>query len=257
MVPNKQIGWSQEAILLQGVSRQLESLSTLIGKSSGVSGSGTVTSVGGTGTVSGLTLSGNVTTSGNLILSGTLVLSSSNITSGLGYIPVTSTRTVNGQALSSNVTLTQDNIADGTTYKQYSATDKGKVAAIDQSVSSAEKDTWNKSASKSPKAITVGRVDNTGFNDTPTPRVDVSDAYTTMDLVFSNTGTGTYEIYSPHGEFALNTVITFFPFDNITLKGLTVYIERQSANIIWISTFDSSGNLSDFYPSQPIKIEVY
>jgi hypothetical protein len=45
-----------------------------------------------------------------------------------GYVPTT--RTVNGDALSSNVTLNQDDIGDGTTYKQYSSTEKTKLAGI-------------------------------------------------------------------------------------------------------------------------------
>lgn len=61
---------------------------------------GTVTSVSGTGTVSGLSLSGSVTGSGNLTLGGTLSLTSSDITTGLGYTPVTNARTlsINGTA---------------------------------------------------------------------------------------------------------------------------------------------------------------
>jgi hypothetical protein len=61
---------------------------------------GTVTSVGGTGTVSGLSLSGTVTSSGSLTLGGTLSLTSLNITTGLGYTPVTNARTlsINGTA---------------------------------------------------------------------------------------------------------------------------------------------------------------
>jgi hypothetical protein len=53
-----------------------------------------VTSVSGTGTVSGLTLTGTVTTTGSLTLGGTLSLTSGNITSGLGYTPVTDARTL-------------------------------------------------------------------------------------------------------------------------------------------------------------------
>ena len=56
-------------------------------------GSG-VTSVSGTGTVSGLTLTGTVTTSGSLTLGGTLSLTSGNVTSALGYTPVTDARTL-------------------------------------------------------------------------------------------------------------------------------------------------------------------
>lgn len=52
------------------------------------SGSGTVTSVTGTGTVSGLTLSGNVTTSGSLTLGGSLTLTSGNVTTALGFTPI-------------------------------------------------------------------------------------------------------------------------------------------------------------------------
>lgn len=61
---------------------------------------GTVTSVSGTGTVSGLSLSGSVTGSGNLTLGGTLSLTSSDVTTGLGYTPVTNARTlsINGTA---------------------------------------------------------------------------------------------------------------------------------------------------------------
>jgi hypothetical protein len=49
---------------------------------------GTVTSVSGTGTVSGLTLTGTITSSGNLTLGGTLALSSGNVTTALGFMPV-------------------------------------------------------------------------------------------------------------------------------------------------------------------------
>ena len=55
---------------------------------------GTVTSVSGTGSVSGLSLSGSVTTSGSLTLGGTLSLTSSDVTTGLGYTPVTNARTL-------------------------------------------------------------------------------------------------------------------------------------------------------------------
>ena len=55
---------------------------------------GTVTSVSGTGTVSGLTLSGTVTTSGSLTLGGTLSLTSLNVTTALGFTPVTNARTL-------------------------------------------------------------------------------------------------------------------------------------------------------------------
>lgn len=61
---------------------------------------GTVTSVSGTGSVSGLSLSGSVTGSGSLTLGGTLSLTSSDVTTGLGYTPVTNARTlsINGTA---------------------------------------------------------------------------------------------------------------------------------------------------------------
>lgn len=44
---------------------------------------------------------------------------------------VPTTRTVNTKALSSNVTLTQDDIGDGTTAKQFSASEKTKLAAVE------------------------------------------------------------------------------------------------------------------------------
>ena len=49
---------------------------------------GTVTSVSGTGTVSGLTLSGTVTSSGSLTLGGTIALASGDVTTALGFMPV-------------------------------------------------------------------------------------------------------------------------------------------------------------------------
>lgn len=55
---------------------------------------GTVTSVSGTGTVSGLTLTGTVTTTGSLTLGGTLSLTSLNVTTALGFTPVTNARTL-------------------------------------------------------------------------------------------------------------------------------------------------------------------
>lgn len=45
-----------------------------------------------------------------------------------GYVPTS--RTVNAKPLSSNITLNQDEVLDGTTYKQYSATEKTKLAGI-------------------------------------------------------------------------------------------------------------------------------
>ena len=45
-----------------------------------------------------------------------------------GLVP--NTRTVNTKPLSSNVVLNQDDVLDGTTYKQYSQTEKTKLAAI-------------------------------------------------------------------------------------------------------------------------------
>ena len=71
-----------------------------------VSGSGTVTSVSGTGTVSGLTLSGTVTSSGSLTLGGTLSLTSGNVTTALGYTPVSSSGTVANANNLSGGTLT-------------------------------------------------------------------------------------------------------------------------------------------------------
>lgn len=46
-----------------------------------------------------------------------------------GLVP--NTRTINGDALSSDITLNQDDIGDGTTYKQYSQTEKSKLAGIE------------------------------------------------------------------------------------------------------------------------------
>jgi len=108
-------------------------------------GTGTVTSVGVSG-ANGIGVSGSpVTTNGVIALSlgaitPTSVAASGSVTgsnlSGTntgdqdlsGLVP--NTRTVNGKALSSNITLNQDDVGDGTTYKQYSQTEKTKLAAI-------------------------------------------------------------------------------------------------------------------------------
>jgi hypothetical protein len=71
-----------------------------------VSGSGTVTSVSGTGTVSGLTLSGTVTSSGSLTLGGSLSLTSGNVTTALGFTPVSSSGTIANANNLSGGTLT-------------------------------------------------------------------------------------------------------------------------------------------------------
>lgn len=74
-----------------------------------------VAGIDSSGNISGANLSG--TNTGDQTLS------------GLGGVPTS--RTINGQDLSANRTLTQDNIGDGTTYKQYSATEKTKLAGIE------------------------------------------------------------------------------------------------------------------------------
>lgn len=72
-----------------------------------VSGSGTVTSVSGTGTVSGLTLSGTVTSSGSLTLGGSLSLTSGNVTTALGYTPLSpaSSVTISGTTFQTSGSL--------------------------------------------------------------------------------------------------------------------------------------------------------
>jgi len=59
-ISNKQIGWSQESILLHGVSKQLERLAGLIAASGGGGGGGAVTSVTFTGTSGSASLTGGV-----------------------------------------------------------------------------------------------------------------------------------------------------------------------------------------------------
>lgn len=54
----------------------------------------------------------------------------SAIVSGL----VPDSRTINGKDLKNDIILTQDDVGDGTTYKRYSATDKAKLNAIDDSL---------------------------------------------------------------------------------------------------------------------------
>jgi len=67
---------------------------------------GTVTSVSGTGTVSGLTLSGTVTSSGSLTLGGTIALASGDVTTALGFMPVSPS------SLSSYLPLTGGSLAN-------------------------------------------------------------------------------------------------------------------------------------------------
>lgn len=64
---------------------------------------------------------------------------------------VDTTTTVNGQSLSGNVTLTQDNVADWTTYKQYSQTEKTKLAWIATGATA-----------NSPDATLLARANHTG-----------------------------------------------------------------------------------------------
>lgn len=73
-------------ITINGVTQDLSTNRTWT-----ISSGGTVTSVTGTGTVSGLTLTGTVTTTGSLTLGGTLTLTSGNVTTALGYTPLSQT----------------------------------------------------------------------------------------------------------------------------------------------------------------------
>ena len=82
--------------------------------------------------------------------------------SSLGGVPTS--RTINGLDLSANRTLNQDNIGDGTTYKQYSQTEKTKLAGI---ASGAQVNTVTSVASKTGAVslvkadVGLGSVDNT------------------------------------------------------------------------------------------------
>jgi len=75
---------------------------------------GTVTSVSGTGTVSGLTLTGTVTTTGSLTLGGTLSLTSLNVTTALGFTPVTNARTLSINGTSYDLTADRSWTISGT-----------------------------------------------------------------------------------------------------------------------------------------------
>jgi len=75
---------------------------------------GTVTSVSGTGTVSGLTLTGNVTTTGSLTLGGTLSLTNGNVTSALGFTPVTNARTLTINGISFDLSADRSWTVSGT-----------------------------------------------------------------------------------------------------------------------------------------------
>jgi hypothetical protein len=78
------------------------------------SNTGTVTSVSGTGTVSGLTLTGTVTTTGSLTLGGTLSLTSGNVTTALGFTPVTNARTLTINGISFDLTADRSWTVSGT-----------------------------------------------------------------------------------------------------------------------------------------------
>ena len=83
-----------------------------------------------------------------------------------GYVPTT--RTVNGKALSSNITLNQDDVGDGTTYKQYSQTEKTKLAGI------ASGATANTGTVTSVSVITANGVSGSVATSTTTPAISLA-----------------------------------------------------------------------------------
>ena len=100
-------------------------------------GSGTVTSVSGTGTVSGLSLSGSVTSSGNLTLGGTLSLTSTNVTTALGYTPVSSAVQIFSSNFITVATTTAYNLSTTASYNILNVTAGGLTATLNMPTSPA------------------------------------------------------------------------------------------------------------------------
>jgi hypothetical protein len=96
---------------------------------------GTVTSVGGTGTVSGLSLSGSVTGSGSLTLGGTLTLTSGQVTTALGYTPVSGALLVFSSTLITISTTTTYNLSTAASYNILNVTAGGLTATLNMPTS--------------------------------------------------------------------------------------------------------------------------
>jgi hypothetical protein len=96
---------------------------------------GTVTSVGGAGTVSGLSLSGSVTSSGSLTLGGTLTLTSGQVTTALGYTPVSGALQVFSSTLITISTTTTYNLSTAASYNILNVTVGGLTATLNMPTS--------------------------------------------------------------------------------------------------------------------------
>lgn len=187
-------------------------------------GSG-VTSVSGTGTVSGLTLTGTVTTTGSLTLGGTLSLTSGNVTSALGYTPVTDAR---------QLTI------NGTTY-DLSANRSWTIGGVTGSGSTNYVPLWTSTTGLG-NSIIYNNAGNLGINSTTDGYTlnAVRSASTQFNTVFRGTG-------------ALMQVMSRFMQDESTKKGIAIgYYNSGNVSGIW-ATQDTGSLLLGIWASTTYK----
>jgi len=184
-----------------------------------------VTSVSGTGTVSGLTLTGTVTTTGSLTLGGTLSLTSGNITSGLGYTPVTDARTLT---------------INGTTY-DLTANRSWTISGVTGSGSTNYVPLWTSTTGLG-NSIIYNNSGNLGINSTTDGYTlnAIRSASTQFNTVFRGTG-------------ALMQVMSRFMQDESTKKGIAIgYYNSQNVSGIW-ATQDTGALLLGIWASTTYK----
>ena len=173
-----------------------------------------VTSVSGTGTVSGLTLTGTVTTTGSLTLGGTLSLTSGNVTSALGYTPVTDARTLT---------------INGTTY-DLSANRSWTIGGVTGSGSTNYVPLWTSTTGLG-NSIIYNNAGNLGINST-------TDGYTLNAIRSAST---TFN-ESFRGTGATIQVMTRFMQDESTKKGIAIGY-NTTYDYMGIYGTQNSGNL--------------
>ena len=189
------------------------------------SGSTGVTSVSGTGTVSGLTLTGTVTTTGSLTLGGTLSLTSGNVTTALGFTPVTNARTLT---------------INGTTY-DLSANRSWTISGVTGSGSTNYVPLWTSTTGLG-NSIIYNNAGNLGINSTTDGYTlnAIRSASTQFNTVFRGTG-------------ALMQVMSRFMQDESTKKGIAIgYYNSGNVSGIW-ATQDTGSLLLGIWASTTYK----
>ena len=164
-----------------------------------------VTSVSGTGTVSGLTLTGTVTTTGSLTLGGTLSLTSGNVTTALGFTPVTDAR---------QLTI------NGTTY-DLSANRSWTIGGVTGSGSTNYVPLWTSTTGLG-NSIIYNNAGNLGINST-------TNGYTLNAIRSASTAFN--EVYRGSGSTV--QIMTRFMQDESNNKGIAIGYFSYSASGIW------------------------